>query len=336
MSSILDALNKLEEEQEQLKEQESMRPEDIDSHSAVHDLVGQDVMRDKMTLSVRPVHLIGGGILAFVILVGVVSLVVAKIVQPAEAPIQTANLASNLSIPIESTPLEQPPIETVVPVIDSIKDDTTLPEKTPVTKEPSNIPESATVVATTPPKEVPLVKEPPTQEAKTPKSTTDDAKITTTKADVPSKANSPKASKTFVEKKPEPLPPPTSNVLDKKGPLDFSPTPAPAKATKPVTSVKPPKQDTKKLELLAQNSAPINTYQPFTVGVQLQYGLDKFKLNMVSAKSARNPFGSAVINKIKVFEGDFISGSQVMLYQVEKNGIALEVSRTGKRYYKKY
>lgn len=64
-----------------------------------------------------------------------------------------------------------------------------------------------------------------------------------------------------------------------------------------------------------------------------QYGLNEFTINMVNPKSDRNPYGSAIINRKKVFEDSYIAGSQLRLHKVVNNGISVEESRTGDKYF---
>jgi len=288
MSSILDALNKVEEEQEQLKAQESTNPQDIDLDAAVNDFVEQDILRDKMTLNVSPMILLGGGFLTLIVIVSVVSWVVVSIMRPDDSTVPPTAVASN-TVPMEYvTPIAEIP----EPVTDEILKPPPEPKATPILKE--------------------TIDTKPTEPIASPT-----AKIAATPKPDP---------KPMIEKKPDTLPKPTTSVLDSEGPLNFNPDPP-----KTETIAKSPEK-----ELPVKHDAPINSYPPFTSGVQLRYGLDNFKVNMISPKSARNPYGSAIINRKKVFEGGFIAGSQVMLYKVEKNGFAIEIPRTGERYFQSF
>ena len=302
MSSILDALNKVEEEQEQLKAQESIDPQDIDLGDAVNDFVDQDLLRDKMTLRVSPMMLLGGGFASFVVLVGVVAWVVASVMRPEDGSVDPITSVASNTVPTEHVdPIDEIP----APNEDETLKPPPEPEVTPLVEEraesASTTPVVEEVIAPTP-------AEP-------------------TVAPTATLAATPKPDpKPMIEKTPDPLPKPTTTVLDSEGPLNFSSDPPNTEAipTSP-RAESPPVRD-----------VPINTYPPFTPGVQLRYGLDTFKVNMISPKSARNPYGSAIINRKKVFEGGFIAGSQVMLYKVEKDGFALEIPRTGQRYFKSF
>lgn len=308
MSSILDALNKVEEEQQQLKAQSSDNPDDINLHEAVQDFVEHDVLRDKMTLRVSPMLLLSGGFSVLIVLVCVVSLVVVSMIRPEAAIPTTTDLAAStpaLKDPSpsivapspEATPAPPPapaenaqPIEEIPPVAAKTPE---LPSPTPVVEK---IPEPTPAIA---------IPAPPIKTAALPE---------------PSPTPPPVPA---LEKKPDPLPKPSSEVLESDEALDFSASPS-AAATPSDPSVQ---------ESRPKPEASIRSYPPFTPGVQMSAGLDTFKVNMVSPKSDRSPYGSAIINRKKVFEGGFIAGSQVMLYKVEKDGFALEIPRTGKRYF---
>ena len=311
MSSILNALNKVEEEQEQLKAQENLRPEDIDSADAVDDLLGADVRRDKMTLQVSPMVLIGGGFLALIILVATVAFVVATVMKPES--VQPSNTIASLP-PAVSNPT--PPVETIEPVTPNTSDTTTptipIEEMSEPTEEFPPTPPATEATPQKPMTEDPIESTPPAAPENT---------EPTPIAETPKPTPAPKV----IEKTPEPLPKPTSTVLDEDGPLNFKP------AT-PDTTESIEQSET----IIAQNNKPIHMYPRFTNTLQMKYGFETFKINMVSPQSARNPYGSAIINREKVFEGNSIADSQIILYKVEKNGVAFENSRTGKRYYSKF
>jgi len=312
MSSILNALNKVEEEQEQLKAQENLRPEDIDTADAVGDLLDADVRRDKMTLQVSPMVLIGGGFLALIILVATVAFVVATVMKPES--VQPSNNIASLP-PVVSNPT--PPVETIEPVTPNTSDTTTptipVEEMSVPTEEPA-----PTVPATETTPQKPMTEEP--ADSTPPPPAPENTEVTPI-AETPKPIPAPKV----IEKTPEPLPKPTSTVLDEDGPLNFKP------ATPDTTESIEQSEN-----IIAQNDKPIHIYPRFSNTLQMKYGFETFKINMVFPKSARNPYGSAIINREKVFEGNSIADSQIILYKVEKKGVAFENSRTGKRYYSKF
>lgn len=88
-------------------------------------------------------------------------------------------------------------------------------------------------------------------------------------------------------------------------------------------------------DLNSTESSPVDirTYPFFGKSVQLEYGIEKFMLNITSKSNARNPFSFAVINEEKYFTNSRIENSRLKLYEVENNAIALEDIGTGQRYY---
>ena len=64
-----------------------------------------------------------------------------------------------------------------------------------------------------------------------------------------------------------------------------------------------------------------------------RYGLDHISLNMLRAPSPDRPNGLAIINLNKVYPGELIQGSQARLLAVTRDGIAVEIERTGEQYF---
>ena len=54
---------------------------------------------------------------------------------------------------------------------------------------------------------------------------------------------------------------------------------------------------------------------------------------MLKQASSTNPYGFAVINKIKIYEGQNISGTRLKLIGVDAGGVGVMVRDTGKRYF---
>ena len=86
MSSILDALNKLEEEKGLARTQEMVEPETIDPREAVDEMIGRDMMRDKFTMQVNPLTLIVGGLVSVVFVAVVVAVTVTMVLKPVRCP----------------------------------------------------------------------------------------------------------------------------------------------------------------------------------------------------------------------------------------------------------
>ena len=68
-------------------------------------------------------------------------------------------------------------------------------------------------------------------------------------------------------------------------------------------------------------------------GIKMRYGLEKLRVNMVKPVGPSNPYGQAVINMIPTYEGDPILNTTAKLIKVESHGVAIEIASTGARYY---
>lgn len=387
MSSILDALNKLELEKELARERENVNPADVDATSAAEDLIGRDVLRDKITMSINPVTLIGGGLLLVIIVVAV-SVGVSVSLRPATPGAETlAAVTQGLptpAIPLETAPAATPPapetgssIPVAVPAAEPVAAD---PIEVVVEAPPTVV--SAEVVAealsettsiqTDRVAEVTaevletvelmsrhvdeVVLEPVTPKSKVdePKPVIVDPPMTAEpKAEVPApvapKAEAPKleVSKAEVpvielplvvepkEEMPEVVLPESSERVEiaKADPVPITPPAVTRFSPEPERRIPDPEV---KVPAAKPSVLDIRSLPPFSVGMQNQYGLDEFTINMINPKSDRNPYGSAIINRKKVYEGDEISGSQIRLHVVTDAGIAVEVSRTGDLYFARF
>ncbi len=86
MSSILDALNKLEEDKA-LAQSPPEGSEDLDPDSVGEELVGRSVLRDRITLRFTPLTLIVGGLIATVVVVSF-SMVASLLVVRSSGPVE--------------------------------------------------------------------------------------------------------------------------------------------------------------------------------------------------------------------------------------------------------
>ncbi len=80
-----------------------------------------------------------------------------------------------------------------------------------------------------------------------------------------------------------------------------------------------------------QMVSDIRQLPPLTKTIEQRYGVDRMVINMLSPASTSRPYGHAIINRIKVSIGDYISGSRLKLAEVESHGIAVDAG--GSRYY---
>lgn len=301
MSSILDALNKLEGEKERERAQQTLEPFDIDPESAAEALIEPDALRDSVTLNIRPVTLIAGAVSLLVLIVVIVAITVSVMVDPEpqqvatavpailgatssqqESPAPDTTVTANLSPPEVAAAIpeaipEQPPVaepEVMAEPVAAIPEETTEPEPAQA-KQPDPTPVSEPVE----PEVLEAVPEPVVPEPV----------------------------------KPEPL------VVAQ------ATSPGTATASSPRTESVPKPVEA---ELINIQALP-----RFTVTLQRKHGLDDFKINMINPISDTNPYGNAIINRAKVFENSYIGGNQVLLKKVQKDGVAVEVVRTGEIFF---
>lgn len=304
MSSILDALNKLEGEKERERAQKDFNPADIDPAAAALDLVEPDALRDSMTLRVRPLTLIAGTVGFLVLVVAIVAITV--------------------SVMVKSEPGEK--LASVVPPV------AVTPQPTPV------IPEPEVPVEQEAPEPVAIIPPPPESapEIETAQIVEEPAPIIQSPVKVESPALDPKPATVVV---PEPII--EVPKAEKKVPVAVAVEkiePAPPETIVVAKAPSLPKADPIPLIESIPDAAPSDnanflTLPRFTVALQRKHGFDKFKINMINPVSDTNPYGNAIINREKIFENAYISGNQVKLIKVTRQGIALEVARTGEKYF---
>ncbi len=295
MSSILDALNKLEQEKAQAS-RETERA-DTDPMMIANELVGRSVLRDRVTLRVTPAALfasIGALVVALIVLTLVAVLIFTR--PKSETPPASASIAAApgpVSVDTPASTVTSPPPNTesapvVVPPIAESK--------------PENLPEPAAIAPaeTSLSKAVPEVTSAPAVE--TPKST--DAA-----APPPAPASEPPATK--VEKKASPpvakAPPVKSDPAPDSGAEEVSnpETKTPAATSRPRTRVaaRPPdsedlsardvpgaRRSSERNEDINLESLPI--LSPME---QSRHGFLRLKVNLVKPAGDTNPQGSAII-----------------------------------------
>jgi len=276
MSSILDALNKLEDEKEQARAQAELDPAEIDPAAAADELIGRKTISGSSTMTLSPMVLAGGAVAFLLFTVAVVVITVSFMMPNTPEPQPIAAIPTKASA--TPAPIEEPK-PTPAPV-----------EPAAAEPEPESTPEPEPVAAEPQPAPVTPAPEP---------------------------------QATIVQRaQPTVEPEPTRTTPVRPRPIvDNSLQPA-ARPVPEVTETQLPAQ-----------SENIQAFPPFTVELQRKHGLNEFKINMLNPESETNPYGSAIINRKKVFENSYIEGNQVRLYKVDRRGIALEVANTRKRYY---
>ncbi|MFP6582368.1 MAG: hypothetical protein VCD00_07400 [Candidatus Hydrogenedentota bacterium] len=287
MSSILDALNKLEGEKERERAQQTLEPAEIDPELAAEALIEPDALRDSVTLNIRPVTLIAGAVSLLILIVVIVAITVSVMVDSAPQQMATAD----------------PPTTSISPP---------QPESTPPAMAETVV-ESSTEVVAAIPEEVPIaaISEETTAPEPAPVKQSDPTPVSTPVEPV------------ALEATPEPVLPEPIEVE----PLVVAKVAAPESKTDVAPQAQP---ETKIPEAEVLN---IQALPRFTVALQRKHGLDDFKINMINPVSDTNPYGNAIINREKVFENSYIGGNQVLLKKVEKEGISVEVVRTGEFFF---
>lgn len=329
MSSILDALNKLEQEKAQAHSE--ARGFDPNGESGAQDLLGRDILRDRVTLRFSPLSIIVGGMIA-VITIAALSVTAALTVF---RPVSSGSTALASSAPRVSPE----PAPESAPVVLPPQENTAEREESP-----------SAAVAEPPPEEsqasiVPATATSPESPNEDPSETPEDISEDASKADAIVTAPPPK----------EPKPAPTPRVV--------------AKVSKPVPAAEPPRpdpvQDTvtvpasrvriAQVPVSAARAPSIPDPEPLlphpegtptipslwelpilTVANQTRYADGELKINMVTPKSDKYPRGYAIINKVKVYEGQRISRTRLTLFKVEGEGIGVQVTTTDERFFIPY
>lgn len=360
MSSILDALNKLEQEKAQAAQTEQS---ELDPAITAHDLVGRSVLRDRVTLRVTPAALLLSVTAIIVTLVVVVFAVATIFARPSAKPEEKTTVADNVTLTaspepatVEVTPPsaapETPPQE-APPATTAVAPQTTTPTNSIPEPEPAPPPQtlpSPQASSFVPPIETatsPSSAPSPSVVARQPDPKTEIPATTETEVKPEPRAASPVPAETT----PEPPPP-------APGPAPRETTPAVKEEPAPRTRVAAVPLDDEEELPPPRHSPPVpkSTAAPakvvavdrlpeFTPMEQSRYGLERVKINIMKPADATNPRGSAIIsfsetspdgsartNRMRFFEGERIQQSPLRMFKVEKDRVGLEDVRTGDRY----
>jgi len=76
----------------------------------------------------------------------------------------------------------------------------------------------------------------------------------------------------------------------------------------------------------------VNMLPPLRNSDKPRYGLEGVQLNMLRPASKNRPYASAIINLQPVEIGEVIPGSSAVLIAVEKDAVAIEIEETGERF----
>ncbi len=321
MSSILDALKKVEEEKAAAK-----RAPDgaIDQDTAKDDLMGPGMFGKTAATRLSPVLMIGGILLFSVVLVSVSvgAAVYIATSQTGGGPGQSA--ASSAVETEEATP----------PISESAADNTeTAPgsENLPIIREhiasaPGAV-ERLQQRPTPPPREeaAPSAAQPsPAVEEESPDAQEDSSAAATDSEPQEEEAfelaarDTAEPESTAVERAdPEPAP-----SRERLYPREREPE---RETAPPATAPAPAEQR------LASLPSDIRSLPPLTESVRRAHGLEDMRINMLRAPSENRPRPSALINYSTLYLGDRIPETNATLIAVEVHGIAIEVD--GAKYF---
>ena len=112
MSSILDALNKLE--QEKAQSQKDARERNIDAKVAADELLGRRRPQEAASIRLRPAVMVGGGLLALALIVGM-SAGISVLVLRGAAPATGTPVSASVRATVEPTPESEPETAALAP-----------------------------------------------------------------------------------------------------------------------------------------------------------------------------------------------------------------------------
>jgi hypothetical protein len=362
MSSILDALNKLEQEKAQAAR--DIDQIEIDPATA-HDLVGRSVLRDRVTLRVTPATLVMTIGAMMVVLAAVTFGGVMLLMRPATTPNneQTASAApwSAVSEPPVASAGTPPP-----PVPDAPSASALVPaapqENTAVDAPVVNAPAAGMPVNATPqvdaPAPQPHVAAPPPEATPSPAivARQPESKPEVPGAAAPESKPEPKVSSPApVASAPAPVgAPPASDSANTEAPppAEVKPAPRTTVAAAPVEDDKPASRPIPRrtppgssVSVPKQEDVALDRLPIFSQMDQARYGFDRVKVNIARPANDKNPQGSAILtiteessdgslirNQMRFFENQRILDSPLRLFKIEDHRVGIEDVRTGDRY----
>ena len=296
MSSILDALNKLERE----KAAAQTIDLEVDPALAARELLGQDILRDKVAVQVRPANLILTIMVFALVLVGLSVWISTRMVARQAPVAPAASLAPERVVAERAVALPHEPEsgaegEAAVLEFTNVGVVAPIPElaKAPVDANPiADTPVPDAEVAPSVPQTLDIAEAPV-------------IKFTNVAVVVPIREEVARAELVEPEE------------VFSKGAME---TVSDANADEALVLLK----DVHKLPLL-------------TSAIREQYNLGDVKLNMVWPADLSRPYGRpydlALMNRMKVQVGDRIPSTTVRLIKVERDGVAIEIIGTRKYFF---
>lgn len=308
MSSILDALNKLEQEQAQVELEEEIE-RDIDPRQAARELV-DGLPSPARGMRLTPAALLLGGAILMVLMVGVsigVTMIILGGSQPAPEPGAQDRVAADVAV--------------AAPAV----------EKAPV-PAPDPERESAAAVVAPAAEAPPIEPEPgPAPVEQTPRGIQEVPPVSARQAAAAAPRPEPER---MIQPSPAPVEPVAIEPVKAPErapavePVLEEPEPEPAVEPRPFATARREPVARPKPEPAVED---IRQLPPLSRSVEQRYGADPVLINMISPASASRPYAYAIINRIKVTVGDYIGSSRLKLVEVENHGIAVEAA--GERYY---
>lgn len=335
MSSILDALNKLEQEKAQSRRELEGTP--ADPVSAAHDLVGRSVLRDRVTVRISPATLIvsGGALLTLIL---AIALVVTISLGGSDDPEVTASAISpsgTSRIPELDLPATSPSTSSFVRLPD--------PAPTPM---PTQIQAGPPPVPTNAPQDPKLDTSQPAAAAPPPVSTQQvaPAVVSRTEPEPAPPKQEPARAATRQATAPEPEPDPPAHDL-----VDDEPPAAPTRVARSAEDVTSRSNRSLPASEAPATRAPRNedlsTLPILTDSDVRRFGLVQLKINMPSPAGPSNPQGSAILtlreeaddgsviaNTMKFYEGQRLQTTTLRLFKVERDAVGIEDMRSGERF----
>lgn len=311
MSSILDALKKLESEKSENKD--AAERAQIEAVAAERDLTRRrrsreddEVIRINSTLLV----LVGLGLATVLVTVSVVAALavtrtmgstqVTATPAPASIPaseLQVAEAAPIASPPVATAPFQPVPVEavpTMMPAPMPLEPVTA----DPILSGPAMVTEPVDEVVATDPMAVAAPEEPVVWVEPDP---------------------APQAIPVVEEVLPESVAPPEPAPSVAEPPAAYTPQP-------PVATTPPPNYSDAPIGDIDLDTLPV-----LSESERVRLGLPRMKINIVGLPTKRQPRPSALINFEKVYLGEYIKNSNARLIAVELHGVGIEVA--GHRYF---
>ena len=366
MSSILDALNKVEEDR-------NAQDDDADApfvpEKAADALLGTSKKRRRsaqqsLSFNWKPLVYAAGGLIVIALIVGLsagVALLIGKSSPPPTVVASTAKPATATPVPavvketytlpaVEAKTSPAPPDTTAKPEAQPVPP----PEAPPAPVSPAEArtsapePAASVVEPTVPPAPVPPVEtKVPVPEPVTPEVEAPPPPKAAPRAEA--KTPAPERVKPVPEKpaaKPAAAPGKVAKVLPTSAEEPTTPLPtfeaaerarsaasetkpsAPTPPHEPPTSLAPGRAAEKRAPLLED----INGLPRLGQAEREKLGLGEMRLNVLREASPSQPEGLAIINLKKVYVGEMIPGTNARLIAVKTRAVAIEIEGTGERF----